>query len=428
MKWPSILAGVACAAVGVSAATAQTAAPAASRVAQTFTFTTKSDEAKSQIRELQRRVENFQGGPASAELAKKIVAADPEFAMGVYYLSAVTPGPEGQKNLEKAAELAKTASDGERRFIEAMVIARGKNPENALAPLQTLAADYPGERVLHMLIGQNLAQQGRYADAIASYQKAIAVDASTPRAYGLTGNAHMMTGDYAKAREHFALARTKLAPRVAPGFVAYNTAFSYLYEGKPDEAIKRLTTYVDEYRDSDPVNNLPDVFIWNSIARINLENGRIEEAMRAYDKGFQSVPASKLAEDDKTIWLGRLHHGRGRTLARMGKHEEAWKEADVLKKMIDDGAERGKQFVPAYHYLAGYLKLEAGDAAAAIEHLKQADANDPFHQLLLARAYEKAGDKVNAKKTYQAVVDSKQNNLERALSWPEAKKRLASLS
>src|SRR5687767_3560794 len=111
----------------------------------------------------------------------------------------------------------------------------------------------------------------------------------------------------------------------------------------------------------------------------------------------------------------------------MGKHEEAWKNAETIKKMIDEGGEEGKQFVEAYHYLAGYLKLEAGDTAAALEHLKQADKDDAFHQLLLARAYEKSGDKVNAKKVYEGIVASKQNNLERALAYPEAKKKLATL-
>ena len=52
---------------------------------------------------------------------------------------------------------------------------------------------------------------------------------------------------------------------------------------------------------------------------------------------------------------------------------------------------------------------------------------DPFRDLLLARAYEKAGDNENARKTYLEVVNSKQNNLERALSYPEAKKKLATL-
>ena len=110
----------------------------------------------------------------------------------------------------------------------------------------------------------------------------------------------------------------------------------------------------------------------------------------------------------------------------MGKHEEAWAEAQKIKKMIDDGGEPAKQYLPAWHYLAGYLKLETGDYQTAVDELKQADPQNPFHNLLLARAYEKVGDKENARKTYQAVVDSPQNGLERALAYPEAKRKLAS--
>ena len=55
------------------------------------------------------------------------------------------------------------------------------------------------------------------------------------------------------------------------------------------------------------------------MARINLENGRLDEAMKAYEKGYESVPGSKLAEDQKQTWLGRLHHGKARTLATHGQ-------------------------------------------------------------------------------------------------------------
>ena len=92
--------------------------------------------------------------------------------------------------------------------------------------------------------------------------------------------------------------------------------------------------------------------------------------------------------------------------------------------MIEEGGEAGKQFLPAYHYLAGYLKLEAGDARAAVEELKQADPQNPFHTLLLARASEKIGDHDGARKAYQAILDSKQNGLERALAYPEARRKL----
>jgi Tfp pilus assembly protein PilF len=92
--------------------------------------------------------------------------------------------------------------------------------------------------------------------------------------------------------------------------------------------------------------------------------------------------------------------------------------------MIDDGGETAKQYLPAWHYLAGYLKLEAGDSAAAIAELKQIEQRDPFQELLLARAYEKSGARDEARKAYRAVVDSRQNNIERALAYPEAKRKV----
>ena len=92
--------------------------------------------------------------------------------------------------------------------------------------------------------------------------------------------------------------------------------------------------------------------------------------------------------------------------------------------MIDENGEAGKEFMPAYHYIAGYLKLEGGDYAAAIEHLKQANMGDVFHKLLLARAYDGAGETANAQKLYKEIVESGQINIERALAVPEARKKL----
>ena len=389
--------------------------------------TTKSPAAHDQLVELQRRIESFQFGPANEELAKKIVAADPDFALGVYYLSAVTAPPGNQKHLDRAVELARTASDAERRFIEIMVVARGKNPEQAMAPLTQLTVDYPQERLFFMLLGQNAAGLGKQEEAKAAFEKAIALDPETPRAYAFVGNYYLMKGDYEKAREMYRRARAKTPAGVAPGQPTYSTAFTHLYEGHVDEALATLRSYLDEYKTKRAAVDLPEVFIWNSIARINLENGRFDEAMKAYEKGFESVPGSSLPEEQKKIWLGRLHHGRGRTLARMGRHEEAWAEAATIRKMIDEGGEAGKPFEPSYHYLAGYLKLEKGDYPAAIEHLKQADQDDPFHKLLLARAYDKAGDKDNARKAYEDVVNSAQNGLDRALAYRETKTRLSTM-
>ena len=392
-----------------------------------FEWTTKSAEAKQILAELQQRIENFQFGPANAEIAQKLVAADPQFAMGTYYLSAVTTPPENEKHLAKAVELSKNASDGERRFIEAMNVARanqGANVKDAIPALEKLGADYPGERLVQVILGQVYQGQNEPDKARIAFERAREIGPPSARVQAFLANDDLLKGDYDKARKTFLEVEKTLPKGAAPFAVRYGLAFSYLYQGQVDPALDALKTYLAEYKDSGSAQGFPEVFIWNSIARINLENGRLDAAMQAYENGYKSVPGSSLPEDQKQVWYGRLQHGRCRTLAKMGKHEEAWAEAQKIKKMIDDGGEPAKQYVPAWHYLAGYLKLEAGDYKTAVAELQQANPDDPFHQLLLARAYEKTGAKDDARKTYAKVVESRNNGLERALAFPEAKKKL----
>jgi tetratricopeptide (TPR) repeat protein len=405
--------------------------PSHAAAGRKFEWTTKSAEAKRLLADLQAKIENFEVGQPVIGAAEKVVAADPSFAMGEYYLSAVQPAPGNQAHLDKAVELSKKASDGERRFIETMVVARanqGADVKKAIPELERLGHDYAGERLVQMILGQVYVGQNEPDQARAAFEKALAIGPKTNRARAFIASDDLLHGEYAKARETLLAVEHELPKGTAPFVVRYGIAFSYLYQGQPDPALQALQTYLNEYKDSGAAQGFPEVFIWNSIARINLENGRLDAAMQAYENGYSSVPGSNLPEDQKTIWLGRLHHGKCRTLARMGKAEEAWAEAETVRGMIEKGGEQGKQFLPAYHYLAGYLMLEKGDTRQALEHLKQANTPaDPFHTLLLARAYERTGDKDNAKKSYALVVESKNNGLERALAFPEAKQKLSAL-
>jgi tetratricopeptide (TPR) repeat protein len=398
-------------------------AAAGAESAKTLEWSTKSEAARKQLAEVRRLVEVFGAPQAQAE---KLVAADPEWCMGEYYLSAVATS-DNQKHLDRSVELAKKGTVAEWRLIDAMVIARSPKFADAVEPLTKLAADYPGERMIQMLLGQIYAAAGKNPESEAAFEKAKALDATTPRVHAFLANQLIMKGDYAGALTAFDKALKMMPPGGAAGPIRYGEAFAYLYEGKVDEALARLQRFVDEYKNAGAPFGLPEVFIWNSIARINLENGRYAEAMKAYEKGYESVPGSGLEETQKKIWLGRFEHGRARTLARMGRMDEAWTEAQKVRKAIDEGGDQAKQFEPAWNYLAGYLKLEAGDPKAAVEYLTRSNPQDPFHRLLLARAYERLGDTANAKKTYQEVVDSTTNNLERALAYPEARKKLSTL-
>jgi tetratricopeptide (TPR) repeat protein len=399
-----------------------------------FVWSTDSAEAKTLLSELQQGIESFQAGPANTELARKIVAADPEFAMGHYYLSATLPftAENRQSVLDEAVKLAENASDGERRFILALAGIRNiqafTDPAVAetVAQLEKLAVAYPEERLVQVILGQIYQASNEAEKARQAFRRCEEIGPSSPRARAFLANADLLDGHYAKARGTFERVEASLPKGTAPFTIRYGIAFSHLYEDHPDAAIASLRILLEEYREAGLTQGFPEVFIWNSIARINLENGRLEEAMEAYDKGFESVPGSNLPEDQKILWQGRLLHGRSRVLARMDRDEEAWAVAEEIKAMIEEGGEPAEQYWPAWHYLAGYLKLEAGEPQAAVDHLEKADPNDPFQTLLLARAYEGAGRKDDARQAYERVVASENNGLERALAYPEAKKKLVS--
>ncbi len=413
--------------VAIALAGAAIAGEAASR---RFEWSTESAEARELLGKLQGRIESFQAGPENQELAKKIVAADPDFAMGSYYLSAVTAGADGLAAYEKARQLSKNASEGERRFIEAMshvVTNQGANFADSIPPLEELSKDYQEERLIFVILGQLYNAVGRGDDALVAFKKVREIGPPSLRVESFIAADDLLHERYVEARNTFASIEEQLPDGSVPFAIRLGTTFSYLYEGQVDEALASLESYLEEYRKSGANQQFPEVFIHNAMARINLENGRLDAATAHYKKGYDSVPESELPEDQKKTWLGRMHHGKCRVLAKMGKHEEAWKEAEVVRRMIEEGGEPAEQFWPAYHYLAGYVLLEAGKFEKAIEHLEQANAQDPFHRLLLARALEKAGKKDEAKKTYEEIVASQWTGIERALAYPEAKKKTKSL-
>ncbi|HEY0082767.1 MAG TPA: tetratricopeptide repeat protein [Pyrinomonadaceae bacterium] len=399
-----------------------------------FVFTTKSNEAREAAAQAVKLIESFQSPPNILPLAQKAVAADPNFAFAHYLVATFTPPPQPgatpqtantpKAHMDKALELSKGASDGERRYLEAVALVRAQKPTEALPLLKQLAADYPDERMVHMMLGQVLFNRGEIEEARTHFERAVALDNSTPRAYNLLGNYHLLRGDYARAREMYRQSLKRTLKDTAAFGPNFGLTYTHVYEGNIPEALKVLTRFQEQYAQTSGAAEFPPVFIWNAIARLHLENGQPAEAIKFYERGYQTVPGSKLPAEEKLIWLGRLHHGRGRALSKLGKHEEAWREAELIKKMIEENPERGKQFMTSYHYIAGYLRLEGGDYAKALEHLKQADQTDLFHKLLLARAYDRSGDAANAQKIYREIVDSKQNNLERALAVPEAKKKL----
>ncbi len=202
-----------------------------------FELKTESAEAKTLLADLQARVENFEAGPHLLEIAQKIMAADPKFAMGQYYLSVFVPPNEGPAQLEKAVELGKNASEGERRFIEAMAVVRanqGANFRDGIPLLEKVAADYPGERLPYMLLGQLYQGANESDKARATFEKALDVGPDSARARSFIANDDLLRGKYAESRAAFESIERSLPRESLPFVIRYGVAFSYLYEDHPD--------------------------------------------------------------------------------------------------------------------------------------------------------------------------------------------------
>jgi len=389
-----------------------------------LTLTTGSPAAKESFMQAIRALESFDFQNFTP-LVQKSVAADSNFAMAHMLIAATLPPPQRQKHLDKFTALAPKTSQGEQLYLQGMAHWYKNEDDKALELFKQLRQMLPEDRMVCMMLGNINRRKGNFADAIAAFEMANKIDASLPRASSFVGDCYLLQEKYDKARLAYKQVVDKVDPDATPFGPFFGQIWADLYEGKPDPALKTLKDFMDRYNRNGAAQGFPPVWIWNHMARINLEFGRTAEAMRCYEIGYKSVPPSPASAVDsvqKIVWLGRLHHGRARTLAKMGRHDEAWKIAEQIKKMIDDGGKEGEQYLDAYHYLTGYLLLEKGDYKSAIEHLQKADQSDAFQKFLLAQAYLKSGDKAQAVKLCNEIVKSTTNNIERALAYPEAKK------
>lgn len=396
-----------------------------------FELSTKSKQALELLAQATTAIESFDGQKAG-QLAQEIVKADSNFAFGYMFVAATTQQQARRAALtEKFVAKSKSASAGEQKYLEAMALVFNNKAPDALPIFEALHQEYPGERRVCMMLGQINMNTGKYDAAMPYFEAALKLDNGTARAYSFLGNCFLLKENYAQARENFQAAISKVGPDASPFQPFFGITFSYLYEGKPEPALKNEEEFLARYLRNGSTtgpNGFPAVWIYNNMARINLEFGNTAEAIRLYEEGYKTVPGSSIDSTQKLVWYGRLFHGKARTLARMGKHEEAWKMAEQIKQMIESGGKEGEEYWDSYHYVAGYVKLESGDYAAAAEHLEQANQSDPFHKLLLARANLKLGKKDYALEIYRDIAKFSTSNMERALAYPEAKKMVAQLT
>lgn len=297
-------------------------------------------------------------------------------------------------------------------FIGNAAVAQNPTPPAAAQPA-------PAQNPL-VKEAQQLVTDGKLAEALALYRKALAADPKLVDALLGAGRTLDLTGQHAEARRHFANAIEVAGPDTKDE-TRTAMAVSYAFEAKAADA---ANYYQQVFRDRMAAGNANGATgTANAMARVYLESGDPANAEKWYRTGYDTSKQIKdLTPAQTDLWQMRWLHAQARIAARRGNVTEARRHAAALKALLDKGENDGER--PQYQYLLGYIAVEAGEYDTAIAELEKGNVTDSFVLGLIARAYEKKADAAKATEYYRKVMAATTHSINTAFSQQWARKYL----
>jgi tetratricopeptide (TPR) repeat protein len=255
-------------------------------------------------------------------------------------------------------------------------------------------------------------------EALALFEKAIASDPKAVDAHLGAGRTLDLLGRHADARRHFTHA-IELATGDARVQPLSAMAVSYAFEGNAADSAKFYQQVFNQRLAAGNAGAAAGTA--NALARVYLETGDLANAEKWYRTGYETSKQIKgISDAERNLWLMRWHNAQGRIAARRGNAAEAQRQAAALNELLAKGQNEDER--PQYHYLLGYIALEAGEHDRALAELQKANPDDPFVLGLLGRVYEKKGDAANARASYEKVLAMPAHSLNAAFArrWARA--------
>lgn len=361
------------------------------------------------------------------------------------------------------------------------------NPPKALELREQLVGKYPSDKRAHNVLAPSYAGQDQFDKAIAEYEKAIDIDKDFAPPYNSLGYAYIQKGEYDNAEEAFknyirlipeeanpydsmadlytrmgrheeatehyqkaaelnplfAVSQRKIGlnlvymGRYAEGRAAYDkalemeptpwdkvvnremTAFSYLNEGNYQQALAELDMCVEMAAEADLPFRL--ALIHSGACRIHIETGNLDQAEQSLAAYRTVIQESDLSPSTKDGFARRALFQEAFVAAKRTDFEGALAKAEELKAKIAAG--ENPMEMEDHHKLLGLIYLEKGEPATAVEHLEQADQEDPHTVYLLAVAESESGDEAQAAELFNQVaqwnevLSQSSANLHRALGY-----------
>ena len=444
-----------------------------------ISITTKSDEAYKLFVQGRMAFENIRTNEAGDLFAKAVEKDRDFALAYLYRAFVASSAMDYQNNLQEALTLAPKVSAGERMMIEAVKADAENNVVKQIQLTEQLAKQFPDDKRVHYYLGAAYMGQDENDKAIVEFNKVLAIDANYPPVYNLMGYTYVDKGDYVKAEEAFknyirllpeeanphdsladlytklgryddAIAEYRQAVALNPQFTfsqrkigdnliflgkyeegreAYRKAvtmettpsdrlmdasaiaYSYVYEGNYPLAIAEC----EKIGQTANKEGLPEWEAEANLANCDLyiETGSLDKAEQCVAMCKETVMASKLSPALKEKFAKSAHFDGTLITAKKKDFANAIALADAYKAKID--VAKNPKEIEDFHALLGHIFFEKGDYAAALQHLSQANQENPHTLYLLAVSESKTGNATKADELFKRAANWNVASLHHAL-------------
>lgn len=268
-----------------------------------------------------------------------------------------------------------------------------------------------------------LVKQGKFDEAIASFDKALAIDPTFCSSLLGQGTSKVLKGKNGDGRALFAKANAVAQDDWCRSSALYSSMLSYLLEGKTDPAVKeyqKLIAFYEKKKDPAAVSGFS-----SDLGTLLAQAARNKEAVKQFDKSAAQIDQAPLPDESKAASKGWLLHAQALMFIKSGDLTSARQKADDFKLFVEKYGSPSRQ--QATHQLAGMIALKEKKYDEAIAELDQADQRSCLVLMSLGEAYQAKGDKDKARGYFAQVVDFNELNLEFGLTRAAAKSKLAAL-
>ena len=258
----------------------------------------------------------------------------------------------------------------------------------------------PGEANPYDSMADLLTRMGRHEEAIAHFKKSAELNPLFGFSQRKIGLNQIYLGQYDEGRASIHQAIDMESTPLGKVVGLETIAFSYLYEGKPQQTLAEISKAVELAAEADLPFRL--ALVHSGACRIHIETGNLDQAEQSLAACRRVVQESDLSPSDKDYFAKGALMQEAFVAAKRNDFEGALAKAEELKAKMAAG--ENPMEMEDHHLLLALISLEKGEPATAIEHLQQADQEDPYPIYLLALAESESGNGARAAELFNQVA------------------------